>query len=177
MATSDSANHTTRQRGQDDAHGQVRSRSRDHARLQRAAAARLRSPQQAGAHEALVGTARHHHGRLRDGLPGRRALSIRDSQGQGPGICLPGRIPRRSCRPSGIVQTFEFEGMPGSISVETLTFTERDGKTTLTSDAAEWIRSRRGTPCSSPAWKPARPRPTTASRSLLATFSTNKLER
>jgi uncharacterized protein YndB with AHSA1/START domain len=29
----------------------------------------------------------------------------------------------------GIVQTFEFEGMPGHVSLETLTFTERDGKT------------------------------------------------
>jgi uncharacterized protein YndB with AHSA1/START domain len=34
--------------------------------------------------------------------------------------------------PERLVQTFEFEGMPGSVAVETLTFTERDGKTTLT---------------------------------------------
>jgi uncharacterized protein YndB with AHSA1/START domain len=34
--------------------------------------------------------------------------------------------------PERIVQTFEFEGMPGSISVETLTFTEHDGRTTVT---------------------------------------------
>jgi uncharacterized protein YndB with AHSA1/START domain len=34
--------------------------------------------------------------------------------------------------PGRIVQTFEFEGMPGSISYETLTLTERDGTTTLT---------------------------------------------
>jgi len=33
--------------------------------------------------------------------------------------------------PERIVQTFEFEGMPGSISYETLTLTEQDGKTTL----------------------------------------------
>ncbi|CAN5716560.1 SRPBCC family protein [soil metagenome] len=29
--------------------------------------------------------------------------------------------------------TFEFEGMPGSISVDTMTLTEEDGKTTITS--------------------------------------------
>ena len=31
-----------------------------------------------------------------------------------------------------IVQTFEWEGLPGHISVETLTLEERDGKTTIT---------------------------------------------
>jgi uncharacterized protein YndB with AHSA1/START domain len=35
--------------------------------------------------------------------------------------------------PERIVQTFEFDRMPGHISVETLTFEERDGQTTLTS--------------------------------------------
>ena len=35
--------------------------------------------------------------------------------------------------PERIVQTFEYEGMPGHVSVETLVFTEQDGKTTLTS--------------------------------------------
>jgi len=43
--------------------------------------------------------------------------------------------------PERIVNTFEFEGLPGHISVETLTLVERDGKTTLTStsrfDSAE----------------------------------------
>jgi uncharacterized protein YndB with AHSA1/START domain len=43
--------------------------------------------------------------------------------------------------PERIVQTFEYEGMPGAVSVETLTLTEQDGKTTLTSastfDSAE----------------------------------------
>jgi uncharacterized protein YndB with AHSA1/START domain len=34
--------------------------------------------------------------------------------------------------PERLVQTFEFEGTPGAISVETLTFTEHDGRTTLT---------------------------------------------
>src|SRR5262249_53676806 len=33
--------------------------------------------------------------------------------------------------PERIVQTFEVEGMPGSISFETLTLTEQNGKTTL----------------------------------------------
>jgi uncharacterized protein YndB with AHSA1/START domain len=35
--------------------------------------------------------------------------------------------------PARIVQTFEFEGMPGHVCVETLVFEEHDGKTTLTS--------------------------------------------
>jgi uncharacterized protein YndB with AHSA1/START domain len=35
--------------------------------------------------------------------------------------------------PERIVWTFEFEGMPGNISVDTLTLVEEDGKTTLTS--------------------------------------------
>lgn len=33
--------------------------------------------------------------------------------------------------PERLVQTFEFEGMPGAVSVETLTFSEQDGKTTI----------------------------------------------
>jgi uncharacterized protein YndB with AHSA1/START domain len=35
--------------------------------------------------------------------------------------------------PDKLVQTFEFEGMPGHILVETLVFTEEGGKTTVTS--------------------------------------------
>ncbi|MBX6357589.1 MAG: SRPBCC family protein [Micromonosporaceae bacterium] len=35
--------------------------------------------------------------------------------------------------PERIVQTFEFEGMPGHVCVETLELTEHDGKTTVTS--------------------------------------------
>ncbi|MET8043802.1 SRPBCC family protein [Micromonospora sp. NPDC005215] len=34
--------------------------------------------------------------------------------------------------PERIVQTFEFEGMPGHVAVETLVFTEREGRTTVT---------------------------------------------
>ncbi|MCM0678965.1 SRPBCC family protein [Micromonospora phytophila] len=34
--------------------------------------------------------------------------------------------------PERIVQTFEFEGMPGHVAVETLVFTERDGGTVVT---------------------------------------------
>lgn len=34
--------------------------------------------------------------------------------------------------PERLVQTFEFEGTPGHIAVETLVFEERDGKTVLT---------------------------------------------
>ena len=33
--------------------------------------------------------------------------------------------------PDGIVQTFEFEGWPGHVSLETLSFEERDGRTLL----------------------------------------------
>ncbi|WP_433269809.1 SRPBCC family protein [Micromonospora vinacea] len=35
--------------------------------------------------------------------------------------------------PERIVQTFEFEGMPGHVAVETVVFTEQEGRTTLTS--------------------------------------------
>ncbi len=35
--------------------------------------------------------------------------------------------------PERLAYTFEFEGMPGKVLVETITFTETDGKTTLTS--------------------------------------------
>jgi uncharacterized protein YndB with AHSA1/START domain len=34
--------------------------------------------------------------------------------------------------PERVVQTFEFEGFPGAVSVETLTLVEQGGKTTLT---------------------------------------------
>ena len=37
--------------------------------------------------------------------------------------------------PERIVRTFEFEGMPGHVSVETLVLTEQGGKTTLTPTA------------------------------------------
>ncbi len=39
---------------------------------------------------------------------------------------------REIVRPERIVWTFEFEGMPGHVSVDTVTFEEHDGKTTLT---------------------------------------------
>jgi uncharacterized protein YndB with AHSA1/START domain len=39
---------------------------------------------------------------------------------------------REIVRPERIVWTFEFEGFPGNVSVETLTLEEHDGKTTLT---------------------------------------------
>jgi uncharacterized protein YndB with AHSA1/START domain len=39
---------------------------------------------------------------------------------------------REIVRPERIVWTFEYEGMPGHISVDTLTLEEQDGKTTLT---------------------------------------------
>jgi uncharacterized protein YndB with AHSA1/START domain len=37
--------------------------------------------------------------------------------------------------PERIVQTFEFEGMPGHVMLETATFEEHDGKTTVTGHA------------------------------------------
>ncbi len=37
--------------------------------------------------------------------------------------------------PERIVWTFEFEGTPGHVSVETVTFVEQDGRTTLTATA------------------------------------------
>lgn len=39
---------------------------------------------------------------------------------------------REIAAPERIVQTFEFEGMAGHIVLQNLTFTEQDGKTTLT---------------------------------------------
>jgi uncharacterized protein YndB with AHSA1/START domain len=39
---------------------------------------------------------------------------------------------REIVAPERVVQTFEFEGMPGAVSVETMTLSERDGRTTLT---------------------------------------------
>ncbi len=39
---------------------------------------------------------------------------------------------REIVRPESITWTFEYEGFPGNISVETLTLEERDGKTLLT---------------------------------------------
>ena len=39
---------------------------------------------------------------------------------------------REIVRPERIVWTFEWEGLPGHVSVETLTLEEHDGKTTLT---------------------------------------------
>ncbi|MGC4760978.1 SRPBCC family protein [Micromonospora trifolii] len=35
--------------------------------------------------------------------------------------------------PERLVQTFEFEGMPGHVAVETVVFTEQEGRTTITS--------------------------------------------
>jgi uncharacterized protein YndB with AHSA1/START domain len=42
---------------------------------------------------------------------------------------------REIVAPERIVQTFEFEGMPGVVAVETLTLVERDGRTTITAHA------------------------------------------
>jgi uncharacterized protein YndB with AHSA1/START domain len=40
---------------------------------------------------------------------------------------------REIVRPERITWTFEYEGMPGHVSVQTVSFVEHDGKTTLTS--------------------------------------------
>jgi len=42
---------------------------------------------------------------------------------------------REISRPERITWTFEFEGMPGHVSVQTVVFEERDGKTTITATA------------------------------------------
>jgi uncharacterized protein YndB with AHSA1/START domain len=42
---------------------------------------------------------------------------------------------REIVRPERIVWTFEWEGLPGHISVETLTLEEHDGKTTVTANS------------------------------------------
>lgn len=42
---------------------------------------------------------------------------------------------REIVRPERIVWTFEYEGWPGTVAVETLTLQERDGKTTLTASS------------------------------------------
>jgi uncharacterized protein YndB with AHSA1/START domain len=39
---------------------------------------------------------------------------------------------REIVRPERIVWTFEYEGMPGHVSVDTIVFAEHDGKTTIT---------------------------------------------
>jgi uncharacterized protein YndB with AHSA1/START domain len=43
---------------------------------------------------------------------------------------------REIVRPERITWTFEYEGMPGHVSVQTVTFDEQDGKTTLTATAS-----------------------------------------
>jgi uncharacterized protein YndB with AHSA1/START domain len=45
---------------------------------------------------------------------------------------LPWRLPR-AVAPERIVNTFEFEGMPGHVLLETTTFEEQDGRTLITS--------------------------------------------
>jgi uncharacterized protein YndB with AHSA1/START domain len=42
-----------------------------------------------------------------------------------------------------LVQTFEFEGMPGHVAVETLVFEEHEGKTTITSTTDYGIKEDR----------------------------------
>jgi uncharacterized protein YndB with AHSA1/START domain len=42
---------------------------------------------------------------------------------------------REIVRPERIVWTFEYEGMPGHVSVDTLTLEEQDGKTVLTANS------------------------------------------
>lgn len=42
---------------------------------------------------------------------------------------------REIVRPERIVWTFEYEGWPGTVAVETLTLQEHDGKTTLTASS------------------------------------------
>ncbi len=50
---------------------------------------------------------------------------------------------REIVRPERITWTFEFEGWPGNVSVETLTLDEHDGRTTLTATSAYDTREAR----------------------------------
>jgi uncharacterized protein YndB with AHSA1/START domain len=47
--------------------------------------------------------------------------------------------------PDGMVQTFEFEGSPGNVSMDTLTLEERDGRTTVpTNSVYQSVEARDG---------------------------------
>ncbi len=59
----------------------------------------------------------------------------------------------------GIVQTFEFEGAPGHVMLEWLTFEERDGKTICAATRSP-SRLRTATRWSSPGWRPVSSRAT-----------------
>lgn len=50
---------------------------------------------------------------------------------------------REIVAPEKIVWTFEFEGVPGDVAVETMTLVERDGKTTLTTRSVAPSRAAR----------------------------------
>jgi uncharacterized protein YndB with AHSA1/START domain len=50
---------------------------------------------------------------------------------------------REIVRPERIVWTFEFEGAPGQVAIETLTLEEHDGKTTLTASSIAGSREER----------------------------------
>jgi uncharacterized protein YndB with AHSA1/START domain len=53
---------------------------------------------------------------------------------------------REIVRPERIVWTFEYEGMPGHVSVQTLTLVEHDGKTTLMATSVyDTVQDRDGT--------------------------------
>jgi uncharacterized protein YndB with AHSA1/START domain len=52
---------------------------------------------------------------------------------------------REIVRPERITWTFEFEGMPGHVSVETMTLEEHDGKTTFTATSVyDTVEDRNG---------------------------------
>ena len=54
--------------------------------------------------------------------------------------------------PDGIVQTFEFEGAPGHVSMDTVTFEEHDGHGPRSAPTRCSSRSRRATRWSTRAW-------------------------
>ncbi len=58
-------------------------------------------------------------------------IVMRAPDGSGPEHGFRGEF-REIVRPERIVWTFEYEGVPGHISVQTLTLEEHDGKTTMT---------------------------------------------
>ncbi len=100
--------------------------------LRRAARAGLRGAHDARTRQALVGEARHHASGVRDGFRPGGAYRFVQRGPDGAEHGFRGEY-RDIVPPARLVYTFEYEGLPGHIAVETLTFDEADGKTTLTS--------------------------------------------
>ena len=57
--------------------------------------------------------------------------------------------------PERIVQTFEWEGMPGHVSVETVEFEDLGDRTRIVVTSVFHTDARSATACSAPAWRAA----------------------